>query len=145
MEASQSQHGSMEVLFEIRTSSLAGLFAQAARSLCNVLTRADDVMARESRVVELHAENLQGLLRKWLHELLVVYRTEGVLFSCARVELEETSSGQVALKGHLWGEPYDPERHPVERSPAGLESWALELDRQGELWQIRMLAHQAEV
>ena len=123
----------------IEANTLPELFAQAAGRLCDFLAQAESVMAKESRTVELHAVDVEQLLLAWLRELIVVFETEGLLFSRARVKLHENDR-QVSLKGQLWGEPYDPSRHGRKPVVKTVDAGALRISQDGDRWRTRLVA-----
>ncbi|MEX2229358.1 MAG: archease [Dehalococcoidia bacterium] len=81
--------------------------AEAARGMYAVMVELDGVRNRESRVVELRADDLEHLLERWLLELLFLTESEDMLFSRFEVTLGEAG----ALRATAYGEPIDVERH----------------------------------
>jgi SHS2 domain-containing protein len=127
-----------EVSVELEADSLAELFALAARALCDCITRVDEVMPREARVVELEAASLDELMLAWLRELIAVFATEGLVFSRARVAVEDGGAAGASLAGHLWGEPFDAARQRLKRPIDSVDPVALRISRNGGRWRTRL-------
>lgn len=120
----------------IRAKTLQELFDQAVRSIADQLSRADLILPRESRSLEVEAADPSRLLGRWLEEILRIHSTEGTLFVSAQAEIRDEGSCPLRLRGHLWGEPRNPDRHPLRyriESSADPEVWF-----DGGLWRARM-------
>lgn len=87
------------------------LFAQAAYGLLEIITSLSQAAAREERVVEITGGDRGELLVNWLNEILFLFENRG--FFPADFEVEE--AGSTRLKARIRGEPFDPQRHPIER------------------------------
>jgi SHS2 domain-containing protein len=92
-----------------RAPTLAETFAEAARGMYAVMVELDGVRERESRTVEVSADDLEHLLERWLLELLFVTESEGLLFSRFDVSIE----GERAVRATAHGEPIDRDRHEL--------------------------------
>lgn len=135
----EEQHpAGAEVTVELEADSLEGLFAEATRALCECITKADEVMAREARVVELEAASLDELMLAWLRELIAVFATEELVFSRARVTVDDRGADGASLAGHLWGEPFDVARHRLKRPIDTVDPRVLRISRNGERWRTRL-------
>ena len=97
--------------FQISAPSLAGLVDETTRSLCNYLTHCSEVLPRESRWIEVSAEDSVNLIGNWVDELLLIFQSEGTLFKDSTTHLEERPQGGYRLRSQLWGEPFDPACH----------------------------------
>lgn len=90
----------------------AEAFENAALALFEVITDVGKVRAVVQDLVEVEAEDDYALLYSWLEDLLVKFEIKGLLYSKFKVvELARTSNCS-RLKARIWGEKYDPERHP---------------------------------
>lgn len=118
--------GCESLTLAIHAKTLQELFGQSVRSLADQLSRADLILPRESRSLEVEAADPSLLLGRWLEEILRIYATEGTLFGSAEAEIRDEESRPISLRGHLWGEPRDPDRHPLKHrieSSAAPEVW----------------------
>lgn len=123
---------------EIEAGSLEDLFAEATRALCNCITEVDDVIAHESRLVELAAPDPDRLLLAWLRELLAVFASEGLLFSLARVKITSRGGDGVALEAQAWGEPFDAARHGLRHPIDQVDPHALRIVHHEGRWRTRL-------
>lgn len=88
-------------------ASLPELFANAAAGMFALMADLRDVRPREERHIEVEARDSEGLLVRWLTELLYYLDAEEMLFS--RFEVEEAS--ETRLRARALGERIDPGRH----------------------------------
>jgi SHS2 domain-containing protein len=92
--------------------NLREAFESAALAMFEVMTEVKKVKPLVEDHVEVRATDESALLYSWLEALLVKFDVKGLLFSRFKVlELEETSDG-LRLKAKVWGERFDPRRHP---------------------------------
>jgi len=92
--------------------NLGEAFESAALAMFEVMTEVKKVKPLVEDHVEVRATDESALLYSWLEALLLKFDIKGLLFSRFKVlELEETSDG-LMLKAKVWGERFDPRRHP---------------------------------
>jgi len=92
--------------------SLEEAFENAAYAAFEVMTDLAKVEPKVEDSVEVEAHDEYALLYNWLEELLVRFEITGNLYSQFRISsIEETPDG-FRLKAKIWGELFDPERHP---------------------------------
>ena len=93
-------------------STLEEAFENAAMATINVMTDAKKVKPEIKESVEVEASDEYGLLYSWIEEILILFDTEGHLFSKFQISSIETSENGLRLKAKMWGEAFDLERHP---------------------------------
>lgn len=92
--------------------NLGEAFESAALAMFEVMTEVKKVKPLVEDHVEVRATDESALLYSWLEALLLKFDIKGLLFSRFKVlELGITSDG-LMLKAKIWGEKYDPQRHP---------------------------------
>jgi len=92
--------------------NLGEAFESAALAMFEVMTEVKKVKPLVEDHVEVRATDESALLYSWLEALLLKFDIKGLLFSRFKVlELGKTSDG-LMLKAKIWGETYDPQRHP---------------------------------
>lgn len=124
---------------QLSAPALSAIFDQVTHLLCDRLSERSEVLPRESRWIEVTANDPEALLQSWIEELLLIHETEGTLFRHSESSLDTLPNGSLLLRGHLWGEPFDSIRHtlrttvpvrpfrrPILRQEA--EGWWVELD-----------------
>jgi len=110
------------------------LFAQAAYGLLEILSGSLEAAAREERIVEVQATDQEELLVSWLNEILYLFETKR--FQPVDFEVEEV--GWTAMKARVRGEPFDPERHPVQREVKAVTYHQLKVERNDGHWTARV-------
>lgn len=98
-------------------------FVQAAHALTAVITDAE-VRKEVAVEVDCDAPELELLLVEWLNAVIYEMAVRGMLFGRFAVRIEDSH-----LKGTLWGEPVDIERHAPACEPKGATYTALEVVR----------------
>ena len=88
-------------------SSLEEMFANAATGMFTLMADLDGVRPLEERRIDVEGRDREGLLVRWLTELLYHLDAEEMLFS--RFEVDEISDRR--LRARAWGEPIDQDRH----------------------------------
>lgn len=84
----------------------------AALAMFEVMTDTAKVDPLHKEVVEVEAEDEYALLYSWLEALLVKFEVEQMLFSKFEVHsFKETKEG-FKLEASVWGEKFNPEKHP---------------------------------
>jgi SHS2 domain-containing protein len=62
--------------------------------------------------LKFQGEDEYALLYNWLEALLVKFEIEGMLYSKFEVQELGKENGVFKLKAKIWGEKFNPERHP---------------------------------
>jgi len=92
--------------------NLEEAFENAALATFQVMTDVKKVKPEAEDLVEVDAHDEYALLYSWLEELVIRFDTTKKLYCRFKVSsIEETPAG-LKLKAKIWGEPFDPERHP---------------------------------
>jgi Uncharacterized conserved protein len=107
----------------------AEAFEHAAEALTAVVTHAT-VEPKMAIDVRCEAPDLELLFVEWLNAIIYEMAVRDMLFGRFAVQIEDTR-----LKGTLWGEPVDVERHAPACEPKGATYTALKVaaDNNG-LW-----------
>jgi len=90
-----------------RGRDMRELFANAGLGMLSLMVDLDGVLPKEERPIEVRARDREGLLVRWLTELLYFLDAEEMVFR--RLEIEELSDTH--LRGRALGERIDRERH----------------------------------
>ncbi|MGF3522189.1 MAG: archease [Candidatus Bathyarchaeia archaeon] len=84
----------------------------AALAMFEVMTDTAKVNPLHKEVVEVEAEDEYALLYSWLEALLVKFEVEQMLFSKFEVHSFKEAKEGFKLKASVWGEKFNPEKHP---------------------------------
>lgn len=91
---------------------LSEAFESAAVAMFDVMTEVEKVKAEVKDDVEFEAEDEYALLYSWLEDLLVKSDIKRMLYSKFKVSSIERTSDGFRLKAKIWGEKFNPEKHP---------------------------------
>jgi SHS2 domain-containing protein len=101
-----------DVLVAAHGLNMAEAFENAALAMFEIMIDTSKVASVVEDAVEVEAEDEYALLYSWLEALLVKFEVNGVAYSQFKVSsFEETSDG-FKLKAAIWGEKFNPEKHP---------------------------------
>jgi len=90
-------------------AELAEAFVNAAYAMFTLIADLEGVKQTISREIEVEAEDQEGLLVRWLNELLYLFDVERIIFS----GFEITDFSDTHLKARGYGEPLDVSRHSL--------------------------------
>jgi len=93
-------------------NSLKEAFAEAARATTNVMTNVDQIVPKIEREFYVKAEDLEGLLYRWIEEIIIIFDVEQIVFSDFEVKIEKYNN-EWNLKAKAKGEEFDPSRHEI--------------------------------
>jgi len=91
---------------------LAEAFESAAVAMFDVMTEVEKVRAEVEDYVEVEAEDECALLYSWLEDLLVKSDIHEMLYSKFKILTIYKTSDGYKLKAKIWGEKFNPEKHP---------------------------------
>jgi len=92
--------------------SLAEAFENAALAMFEVMTDTKKIESKIEEEIEVEGEDEKALLYSWLESLIVKFDVTGNLYSLFKIEKIERTPRGFKLKAKVYGEPFDPERHP---------------------------------
>ncbi|MHB1931610.1 MAG: archease [Thermoplasmata archaeon] len=102
------------------------LFEGLGLGLYALITDRRTVRDREERRVRAEAADLPGLVVGFLGELLVGQQVEG--FLARRIEITFAPGPPPSVDARLFGEPFDPARHPAKVEVKAITFHRLEFD-----------------
>lgn len=101
-----------DVYIAAHGATMEETFANAALAMFEVMTDTEKISPDHKDLVEVEAEDEYALLYSWLEALLVKFEVKGMLYSKFEVtNFKETNDG-FKLKATVWGEKFNPEKHP---------------------------------
>jgi SHS2 domain-containing protein len=104
-------------------ASLEETFANAAAGMFAIMVDLDGVRPLEERRIDVEGRDREGLLVRWLTELLYYVDAEEMLFS--RFAVEEIGDRQ--LRARVWGERIDREHHELHAGVKAVTRHMLEV------------------
>lgn len=112
----------------------AGVFIAMAQGLMALMFSASSVQAEVQVPVQVVAEDGVELLVAWLNEVLYHCETKRLVPADFRI----LALNEVALEAILFGEPFDPARHAVERQAKAVTYHQAQLQQTPEGWTARV-------
>jgi SHS2 domain-containing protein len=94
--------------------TLEEAFENAAFATFEVMTDAGKIAQTVEDNVQIEAPDEQALLYSWLERLLIDFETKGNLYSGFKISKIEKTPDGFKLKAMIYGEPYDPKKHPTK-------------------------------
>jgi SHS2 domain-containing protein len=113
--------------------TLDELLVQAARGMMEIISGAK-ASPREQKRVEVTAGEGGELLVNWLNEILFLFDPGG--FFPAEFVIEQATENRV--KARIAGEPFDRERHPIDREIKAATYHQLQFEHVEGKWQARV-------
>ena len=92
--------------------TLEEAFENAAIAMFEAMTDASKIAQKLEDTVEVEGFDKKALLYNWLETLLVKFETTENLYSNFKVTIIQCTEESLRLKAKIYGEPFDPERHP---------------------------------
>lgn len=87
-------------------------YQNAALALFETMTDSTKITQATEESVEIEAEDQYALLYNWLEALLIKFETEGMLYSRFEISDWKETAETFKFKAHVWGEKFDPQKHP---------------------------------
>ncbi len=115
--------------------SLTELFANAATGMFAIMAELEDVRQTVERRIEVEARDREGLMVRWLTELLYYLDAEELLFS--RFVVEEVS--ETRLRARAFGERVDAERHRLHFGVKAVTRHMLEVAQEDGEYRAQVL------
>jgi SHS2 domain-containing protein len=125
-----------DVGLDARADSLEQLLEALAEGLAGVIHAADGVEPRQSRTVQVEAEDLESLTVDFLWQLMDLLEAD--LFLLASVAVSRASAREVVAE--VRGEPYDEARHRFTGEVKAVTYHELEVGQEdGGGWRARVI------
>ncbi|MBS7643257.1 archease [Candidatus Bathyarchaeota archaeon] len=110
--------------------TLEEAFENAAVAMFNVMTDTEAILPKNQEQIEVLGEDEYALLYNWLERLLIKFETENSLYSKFKVKSIEQVPRGYRLTAIIWGEPYNPERHPSKTGIKAVTYHQMEIIKQ---------------
>lgn len=92
-------------------ADLKEAFEQNGMAMFGYMTEIDTVDIKEKHEIEAHSDDLDGLLYKFLDELLFLFSAEPFLI-CKKLVITEFDLDTFTITCSCYGEPFDLSKHP---------------------------------
>lgn len=125
-----------DVAFEVTSTSIAGLFEDAAAALTEVMVNRRTLAKRKTSTLRLEAEDLDRLLYDFLTELIVRKDVELLLVKDVKVRVER--SGR-KLEAKLAGEKINRKKHGLRNDVKAVTMHLFGVSREGKGWKATVV------
>lgn len=115
--------------------SLPQLFENAGAALMATLVDRRSLRRREARDIAVESGDRESLLVDWLNHLLYLFDVDGFLGR----EFQVVTLTPTHLTARVWGEIFDPARHPEKTAVKAATFHKLEIIRKGPRWQATVI------
>ncbi|MFB3889579.1 MAG: archease [Candidatus Bathyarchaeia archaeon] len=121
-----------DVYIAAHGATMEEAFGNASLAMFEVMTDTEKVNPARREAVEVEAEDEYALLYSWLEALLVKFEVNGMLYSRFEVHtIKETKDG-FKLKATVWGEKFNPEKHPQKVAVKAATYHQMEIIKEAE-------------
>jgi len=103
--------------------TLEEAFASAALAMFDIITGGAEIEPKERTKFGVESIDREGLLVRFLSELIVLHEGEGRVFTDFRVSFED----EYQLTAEMGSEPFDPERHAQGIQVKGVSYYMMEI------------------
>lgn len=118
-----------DVYIAVFGASMEEAFENAALATTKVMTEADQVEPEIREEVELEAHDMHELLYNWIEELLFRFETRNNVYSRFKISSIEVGDSGLRLRAEMWGEAFDPEKHPQKLGVKAITYHLMEIER----------------
>jgi SHS2 domain-containing protein len=120
---------------EVRGKDLTDLFVQAAWSFFDLMVKVRHLDLKEGREISLEAPDREALMVAWLGELLFQFEAHSLVFGKFQIH----SITSTSLRATVWGEPFDPSRHPLKTAVKAVTYHQLAIWEEKGVWRARVI------
>ena len=120
-------------------STLEEAFENAASATFEAMTDVAKVEPRIEDAAEVEGSDEHALLYNWLEELLIKFDLTNNLYSRFSIQRIERTSDGLKLKAKLWGEPFDPVKHPQKVGVKAVTYHRMEITRKPDTATVKFI------
>ena len=118
-----------------RGESLCELFEAMAEGLARFICPSPPAEPRETRRVDVEAEDIEALMVEFLSAVLAVIQAEHMVVGPVRVE----EASPRAVRARLLAERYDPRRHELAAEVKAITWHKLQVTCENDTWTARVI------
>ncbi len=119
--------------------SIEEVFEWMAKAMFEVMTDMSKVEPRVRMGFRGKGIDLEGVLYRWLEDLLIAHDAEGMLFSKFKVHRVWKDCKEYKYEAEAWGERADPSKHEFRIEVKAVTYSLMEIRREGECWIARVV------
>jgi len=119
--------------------NLAEAFENAALAMFETMTDTSKVEPKIEDEIEVEGFDEHSLLYNWLESLIVKFEMTGNLYSKFKIADIEKTEGGFRLKAKVWGEQFNPEKHPQKVGIKAVTYHRMEIKKEPEKVTVKFL------
>ena len=119
--------------------NLAEAFENAALAMFETMTDTSKVEPKIEDEIEVEGFDEHSLLYNWLESLIVKFEMTGNLYSKFKITGIEKTEGGFRLKAKVWGEQFNPEKHPQKVGIKAVTYHRMEIKKEPEKVTVKFL------
>lgn len=119
--------------------NLAEAFENAALAMFETMTDTSKVEPKIEDEIEVEGFDEHSLLYNWLESLIVKFEMTGNLYSKFKITDIEKTDGEFRLKVKVWGEQFNPEKHPQKVGIKAVTYHRMEIKKEPEKVTVKFL------
>ena len=119
--------------------SLEKAFENAALATFEVMTDVEKIKPKIEDLVEVEAHDEHALLYNWLEELLIRFDITKNLYCRFKVSSIKKTPAGLKLKARIWGELFNPERHPQKVGVKAVTYHRMEIVKKPEAVTVKFI------
>jgi SHS2 domain-containing protein len=126
-----------DIALHVTSMTLEELFADAGRGLASLIVENPEAIElRKAIVIELEAEDIEGLFVDWLRELIYRFETEHQLYREFSIDVGD---GNRRLRAECRGEAVDWTRHQPDNEVKAVTYHQLRVSRTATGWDAHVI------
>lgn len=114
-------------------------FENAALAMFDVMTDASKIKLETKKEVQIESEDSLALLYDWLSELIFLHDAENLIFSRFKVEITQKKEDQYLLKGLVWGEAFNLQKHESREDVKAVTFHHMKIKEEFDGWMVQVI------
>jgi len=119
--------------------TLEEAFENAALATFETMTDTEKVEPRVEDEIEVEGHDEKELLYNWLEGLIVKFEITENLYSRFKVSTIRKSPNGLEMKAKIWGEPFNPDKHPQKVGVKAITYHQMEISKKPEAVTVRFI------
>jgi len=126
-----------DIAVEVSANSKEQLFQDAANAVFDSMTEVRKIQPLECKEIRLENRELDKLLFDWLAEIIFIKDRDEMLFN--RAEVVITGNKPFVLKGKVWGEKIDLEKHELRNDIKAVTFHRFKIEEVNGQWKANII------
>jgi len=119
--------------------TLEEAFENAALATFETMTDTEKVEPRVEDEIEVEGHDEKELLYNWLEGLIVKFEVTENLYSRFKVSTIRKSPNGLEMKAKIWGEPFNPDKHPQKVGVKAITYHQMEISKKPKAVTVRFI------